>query len=422
MNLKPHQSCLGKLPFLSLKMSQLQSATALLLVKVGSRCEKGRIAGLSHFLEHMVFKGTRDYPTALDLASAVDAVGAEFNAFTSKEYTGFYVKAASEHLDLALKVLSQLVWQPLLRTKDIEREKGVIIEEINMRNDNPMLKVEEEFEVLLYGKSPLGNEVIGSKETVKGMKREDFIRFRSYWYKPRNMVLALVGGIEGKEKLASAYFNQSSGAKKEIKQPDKLNFKQEKPGLRVKYKQTEQTHLCLGVRTFPRGHPDRYRLAVLATLLGGNMSSRLFTEVREKRGLAYYIKSDINTYFDNGYLVIQAGVDNRQTEEAMKVILTCLREVVGSVKQAELDRAREYLKGKLALGLEDSQAVASFFSKHLLLEGEIRTPREIVRRLEKVSLADLRRISQKIFVNQRLNLALIGPYKEEERFREILRF
>lgn len=425
MNFKPQLKTLTNgMRLVTLCLPQSQSVTVLLMVKVGSRHEKEEIAGLSHFLEHMVFKGTKKYPTALDLAVLVDSIGAEFNAFTAKEYTGFYVKSAVNHLSLALDVLSEIVYHPLFKNKEIGKEKGVIIEEINMREDTPLIKISEDFEVLLYGSTCLGSETIGYKKTIKSIQRKDFLDYRQQWYQPEKMVLGVVGGIDNSKDLElkiKKYFKQ-----KKLKSKDLgvkcLTFKQERPQLKVRYKKTEQAHLCLGVRTFPRGHQDRYVMAVLTTILGGNMSSRLFTEVREKRGLAYYIKSDINTFFDNGYLVSQAGIDISRVEETIKVILgeyNKLKEKTAQPK--ELKRAKEYLKGKLALALEGSKQVASLFVEDLLLEDKIRTPKEIITGVEKVSLADLKRVAKKIFINQGINLALIGPFKDKSRFEKLVK-
>lgn len=425
MNLKPKTKILDNgMNLITLSMPQLQSVTALLMVKVGSRYEDDRVAGISHFLEHMVFKGTKKYPTALDLAVAVDSIGAEFNAFTSKEYTGFYVKSASNHLDLSLDVLSQLVFHPLLPEKEMEKEKGVIIEEINMYEDNPMAKVGTDFESLIYSDTYLGRQVIGYKKTVQKMKKKDFVDFRNQWYQPSRMVLGIVGGMDKIKNLKLKIKNCSSKFKINDSKPkklEKLKFVQQKPALKVKYKKTEQTHLCLGVRAFPKAHKDRYVMAVLTTILGGNMSSRLFTEVREKRGLAYYIKSDISTYFDNGYFITQAGTDVRKAPEAIKVILGVYGSICNKVDGKELGRAKEYLKGKLALGLEDSKGVASFYVEDYLLEGKLRTFKEIIKEIEKVTLSDIKRVAQKIFVNKGLNLSIIGPYKDETKFAKILK-
>ncbi len=421
MQLKPQIKTLKNgLRLLTLDLPQMRSVTTIVMVKVGSRCETEQQAGLSHFLEHMVFKGTQKYPTAFDLTSTVDAIGAEFNAFTSKEYTGFYVKSASEHLDLSLDVLSQLVFQPLLPAAQMEKEKGVIIEEINMYKDNPMAKVAIDFETLMYGLTQLGKPTIGNKKSILKMKKKDFSDYLAQYYQPQNMILGIVGGIKTfNHHILSSW--KKGGRQQNKAELKDLNFMQNQPAVKLASKKTEQTHFSLGTRTFAKGHKDRYVLAVLATILGGNMSSRLFMEVREKRGLAYYIKTGTTSYFDNGYLVVQAGTDVRKAPEAIKVILNEFSAISRQPSAIEIKRAKDYLKGKLALGLEDSKGIASLFVEDLLLEGRMRLPREIVKEVEKVSLADIKRVAQTIFVPQGLNLTIIGPYENEGKFEKILK-
>jgi len=409
-------------------MPGVRSVTALVLVGVGSRREKEKTRGITHFLEHLPFKGTKKYPTSLKLSSVLDAVGAEYNAFTGKEYTGFYVKSASEHLELGLDFLSQLIFHPLLEEEDIKKEKGVIIEEINMYEDQPMVKVMWDFETLLYGNTSLGWETLGTKETVSGFGRGDFSDYMKRWYCPGNMVIGIAGAIPQaqsvKRKVQSLFSTRSDfqGSPTE----GRLKFEQQRPVLAVKYKKTEQAHLCLGVRTFKRNHPDRYALSLLATILGGNMSSRMFTEVREKRGLAYYIKTAGQSYIDNGYLVTRAGTDIRKTGEAVRVILEEYQKVSRSqlpVASKELNKAKEYVKGKLILGLEDSEEVASLYVDDLLLEGKIRTPEDILKEVDKISVADIKRVAREIFRPENLNMTVIGPFKDKDRqeFQNLLK-
>ncbi len=428
MKLKAENQVLANnLPLVTLSLPELRSVTCLLMAKVGSRFETDKIAGISHVIEHMVFKGTKKFPTAFDLSSIVDSIGAEFNAFTSKEYTGFYVKSAIGQINTSLEILSQLVQQPLLVSEELEKEKGVVVEEINMREDLPMTQVFEEFEILLYGLTPLGRKTIGFKKSVKGLERQDLLSFMDRFYYPGNMVLGVVGGLDKVKDLSSrvtGFFN-SQASKKDKSSLPKLGFNQVKPQVSLHFKDLKQAHICLGVRTFPRGSKKRYALSLLNIILGGNMSSRLFSEVREKRGLAYYVKTDTQSYFDNGYLVCQAGADIKRAEETIKVILkefSLLKESVsGRIKPEELKRAKEYIKGRLALALESSDGVAGFIVEDQLLEGKIRSFEEILASFEKVSLEDVLEVVRSIFLEQSLNLAVLGPFKDKARFAKLLK-
>ena len=429
------------LRIVTIPMNATDSVTAFLIVGAGTRYEDKKNNGISHFLEHIVFKGTKKYKTALALSTAVDSVGAEFNAFSDKESTGFYVKAAKKHLGLALQVLSELVFYPLIREADIKKEKGVIIEEINMYDDQPMAKVGKDFEALLYKDTPLGYETIGTKENVVKMSQKDFFFYRKRYYVPERMILGIAGAIP---KATSSqppvpsqimkYFNIigsrcSSGNQHRVlyleTTPGKFSFSQEKPKVFVRKKKTAQSHFCLGLRAFKRTHKERYALAVMSAILGGGMSSRLFTEVREKRGLAYYVSTSVGTFYDNGYLVTQAGVDRNKIEKAIGVILEeygKMSNVKTQMSNVELKKAKEYLKGRFILSLENSKAVAALFAENLLLEGKVRLPDEIMKKIDAVTLADVRRVAKKIFVNKGLNLSVVGPYKDRGRFEKLLTF
>ena len=432
MDHKPHKHLFPSgLTLLTAPMPSTQSMTALVLVGAGSRYENKRINGLSHFLEHMVFKGTDKYPTAQAIASAVDGIGAEFNAFTGKEYTGFYIKAARKHLDFCLDMLSQLVFHPLIPVKELEKERGVIVEEINMYEDQPMANIGNIFEELLYGDTSLGRKTIGRKEYILNMQLADFDAYCRQWYQPFNMVVCLSGGLKKNSygDLVSGYFfgdkNNQPAAKTGLPDRLKLAFDQAKPAIKIHAKKTEQAHLCFGVRTFPRGHKDRYALGLLATILGGNMSSRLFEEVREKRGLAYYVRTSSDYYLDNGYLVTQAGTDIKKAFETVKIIKQEYEKVISSkhhLTTKELNKAKEYVKGKLILALEDSKDVADLYAEDQLLEGKLRTPDEIIKAIDKVTLDEVLAVAKTIFKPQNLNLAIIGPYKEkaQAKFHRLL--
>lgn len=420
------------LRLLTVPMPQTKSITVLVLVGAGSRYETKEINGLSHFLEHLFFKGTKKRPSAFEISKVIDGIGAEFNAFTSKDHTGFYVKCASQHLELALDVLSDMLLNSKFDKREIEMEKGVIIEEINLYEDTPIKKISDVFEGLLYGDQPLGWQIIGSKENIRKVKRNDFLSYLDNLYRCQNFVLSLSGDeskIQNSQTLVNQYFRNLATGKP--KTTHLAVFEQQcQPMVKLQYKKTDQAHLCLGVRGYPINHPDRYILAVLATILGGGMSSRLFIQVRERRGLAYYVRSAVEHYKDAGYFVTQAGVDLNKIEEAIKVILqeyvkitnpTSSRQGGTTLGAGELKKAKECIKGKLTLELEDSRAQAGFYASQELLEEKIETPEEIMRKVDQVTAEDIKRVAKDIFVNQKLNLAIIGPFDREEKFTKILK-
>ena len=293
------------LRLLTIPMPGVASVTMLITVAAGSRFEEKNINGLSHFLEHMAFKGTQKRPTALDIATLIDGIGGEFNAFTSKDHTGYYIKAAQKHLPLLFDVLSDMLLHSKFDPAEIEREKGVIIEEINMYEDMPIRKISDLYENLLYGDTKLGRDIAGIPDVIRSIKREDFIAYLNRFYGPANTIVTVSGGIEGSAReLTNKYLGEWQSKKPE--QPEKFRDGQKKPALLLRHKDTQQAHLCIGVRGYNLTHPDRYKLGVLTNLLGGGMSSRLFIEVRERRGLAYYIRSANEMYTDVGNFVTQA--------------------------------------------------------------------------------------------------------------------
>lgn len=418
------------LTVLRVPMESVKSVTVLALVKVGSRYEDERTSGISHFLEHMVFKGTEKYPTAQDVAAAVDAVGAEFNAFTSKEYTGYYVKSASKDIQLALDVVSDMLLTPQLREEDLEREKGVIIEEINMYEDTPMRHIGDVFERMFYAGSDLGRDIIGTRDTVKGIGRQDFVEHLHKWYGLSNMVAIVVGDAEvvGRKELLTqieGYFAKGDATQRlEPAQLDTSNNPiANGKRIVVKHKKTEQAHFILGFPGIARNDDDRYSLSVLSTILGGNMSSRLFTEVREKRGLCYYVRSDVDMYAETGFFGAAAGVDPQRIEEAIKVTFqqfTDLAEGKNPITQQELERAKNYTLGSLILGMEDSQSVAQSYGMSQLLLGKVRTLDEVMKNINSVTMSDIDRVIKRLIQPGAVRLAMIGPFEDEKKFGALL--
>lgn len=395
-----------------------ESVTVLLMVRVGSRDETKNLNGISHFFEHMVFKGTQKWPSPMELNRVIDSVGGVFNAFTSQEHTGFWVKIAKKHLKLGLEFVGELVFHSLLPSKELEKERGVILEEIKMNEDNPMRHVYDQFVSQVYSATSLGRPIIGRPENIKTVQKPDFIKHLQTWYQPQNMVLAVSGGLDSttNEQIRQV-FGGVKGSAKMVHKRINLN-----PQTRIQLvkKEIQQLHFCLGLTTFERINPDRYVLTLLNLIFGGNTSSRLWNEIREKRGLVYYIRSSTDSYFDTGYLVVQAGCDLKRGQEAIKVTLQELNKLTGKITDQELAEAKEYIKGHLALSLEDSQEVADLFGEDLLIEGKIRTIKEIITGVEAVTVNQIQVLAKKLLANRNLNLTVLGPVDKREKFSKLL--
>ncbi len=402
-------------------MNSLPSATVLVLIGAGSRYEQKDKAGLSHYLEHMIFKGTQKRPSSFEISSLVDSVGGMNNAFTSKDHTGYFIKLQNKHLELAFDLLSDTLRNSLFVGEEIERERGTILEEINMYEDTPMYDIDEVFYNLMFDGHPLGWSVAGDKKTVKNIQRGDFVSYCDRFYQGSDMVLAVAGGAKEEEvrKLAEKYFSGFTKGKKE--EIVKFKEKQTEPGLKIKYKQTDQCHLYLGYPSFSFFDEDKTALSVLGAILGGGMSSRLFIEVRERRGLAYYVKAVSDLHHETGYFAARAGVNLNKTREAVKVILDEFEKVKkGEVKQQELDKAKEYLKGHIALDLEDSLEVAFWYGRRELLQSTTETPLQTFEKIDRVTLGDVKRVAERVFVPEKINLAVIGPFTDKDKFINLI--
>ena len=408
---------------ITVPMPSFESATALVMVGAGSRYENRKNNGISHFLEHMCFKGTKSRPTFMEVAGLIDGIGGEFNAFTNKEYTGYYIKAAKNNIEICLELLSDMIQNSLLEPSEIEKEKGVIIEEINLYEDTPMRKISDIYERLLYGNTPLGWDIAGEKDIIKSIKRADFIKYLQEYYSPTNMTVVLAGGIDPKKsvEMVEKYFSNM----KSFKTGNFLKIKesQKKPQIMIKTKKTEQAHLALGFRTVSLDSPEKFPLWVLSAVLGGGMSSRLFSEVRERRGLAYYVRSNSDQYTDAGSLVVTAGVDPKRAQEAVEVIvseLSDLRDGKKKIKKDELKKAKESIKGHTVLELEDSRSASIFYATQDILEKKILNPNELLKKIDKVTEGEIMTVAKKYLRDNGLNLALIGDFNNKEQFEKLL--
>ena len=404
------------------KIQGTEAVTALVLVKAGSRWEHREINGISHFLEHMFFKGAKRYLNAKAVSEAIDGVGGEFNAFTSKEYAGYYVKTARQNMRLALDVLSDMMLNARFDQEEIEKERGVIMEEFNMYQDTPMYQVAWNFERNLFGDQPLGWDEIGTKEALRALQREDFVKYKESLYKPGCMVLCLAGAVDHQEvvTMVEELFPMQAGEATRSMLPFETGLSSaERVSLQTK--KTEQAHLVCGMPGFPQEHPDHYVVKVLSAILGGNMSSRMFLAVREEKGLAYYISCGTEDYLDTGTFYTRAGVDVNRIDDAIKAILLEYEKMANKpIPEAELKKSKEFLKGKLTLSLEDSEHVAQMHAHNELLYGKIKTLEDIFSGIDKVTAADVSRVAKEILKKEALHLAVIGPYEDKARFEALL--
>lgn len=399
------------------------AASVLILVAAGSEYETKATNGLSHFLEHMTFKGTERRPRPGMIAEELATLGAQFNAFTSQGYTGYWAKAAAGKLKHILDIVSDLYLHPLLAEAEIEKERGVIIEELNMYEDMPMRKVQDVFSSLLYGDQPAGWDVGGTKENIGKLQRDDFARYRRARYVAPGTVIAVAGAMD--ERAVQSQIKETFGALPRRTSPGKLRTRerQKTPKTMLKFKESDQGHLVLGVRAFDLFDERRYPLQVLADILGGGMSSRLFKRIRDEMGAAYYVHASADEYLDHGFFSVSAGVERTKIELVIKTILEeCRRILREPIPGDELRRTKDHMIGGLMLGLETSDELADFYGAQELLTKRLLPPSAIIARINKVSAAEVRSVAKTIFKNKGLNLAVIGPYKNPELFKEILIF
>ena len=396
-----------------------QSVTVMLMLAAGSRYETAETNGIAHFAEHMFFKGTERRPSAREIAGEIDAIGGEFNAFTGKEYTAYYVKCAAEHRDVALDVIVDMLRNSRFAEDEIEREKGVIVEEMNMYFDTPRDYIGGLYEQLLFGDQPLGWDIIGRKATVRGATRDTFAGYIDRWYKPGRMVLG-VAGRTGGDVLERAQELLGDLRPADTGEPEPAQ-PYANGRVSVFTKPSDQAHVSLGVHSYPIDHPDRYALQLLATVLGGGMSSRLFSEVRERRGLAYYVYGLNHSYTDAGSLYAQAGVDIERIDEAVQTIVAELRRIAAEpVPVDELEKARNFSRGRFVLQLESPQGLVLFGLRKEVLERRLPDPQEVLDGLSAVTAEDVSRVAEDLIADERLRLAVIGPFDDAARFESLL--
>ncbi|MEK7180704.1 MAG: pitrilysin family protein [Patescibacteria group bacterium] len=411
------------LKIITILLTDTPTVTVLVMVEAGSKYETKEINGLSHFLEHMCFKGTEKRPTAFSISRELDSLGAQSNAFTSQEFTGYYAKSHKKHLEKLLDVISDIYLNQKFDEKEIDKEKGVVIEEIHMYQDLPQKHVFDIFSSLLYGDQPAGWPITGPKENIKSLSREDFLRYRNAHYVAEATTVIVSGSIdqafveEQVEKLFSSISTKEKGIKLSVIE------KQESPKILIEGKATDQTHLVLGVRTYPVGHKNMPALKVMSAILGGGMSSRLFQKLREEMGVTYYVRAESDLYTDHGYLAISAGVPKDRVVEVVHAIVSELtRFIKEPVSSSELEKVKDYLIGTMYLELESSDALAEFYGYQSVLAQPLKTPDEFAEKIKAVTAEDISIVAQEIFTDSKLNLAIVGDIKKSQPLKDALSF
>lgn len=400
------------------------SITLLVLVGAGSRYEELAISGISHFIEHMFFKGASRFKNTKEVSEAIDSVGGEFNAFTGKEYAGYYVKLAKENKEIAFDVVSDMLINPSFDPKEIDKERGVILEEMNMYLDTPMYQIGWDFEKIIFGDQPMGRDQIGTKELIQSVTKEQFMAYHDELYGSENTVISVAGNITHEEilKLVEKYFKFKITEKK--RSWAKFEGYDHQRKVIMQEKKTEQAHLIIGFPGYYTTHPDFFAQKLMGVVLGGNMSSRMFLNVREAQGLCYYIHTTTDDYTDCGHFSTNAGVDVNRIDLAVTAIINEYKKLKEKpmIDERELQKAKSYLYGKLVINLEDSQEVAHLLGKQALLNEGIKTLDTIHDMINKVTVNDIARVATDILDESKMKLAYIGPERTKESFEKLMHF
>ncbi len=409
------------LKVLTVPSKEALSFRAMVLVNTGSDFESKENNGISHFLEHMCFKGTKKRPSNFAITKELDSIGGSYNAFTGSEYTGYYAKVAKQNKDIALDVVSDIFLNSQFPAQEIKKEKGVIIEEINMRKDEPRRYVWNHWGRLLYGNQSIGRSILGPKENIINFQKKDFIKYRESQYRAESTIVVISGNFSEKEiiKKVKKYFHNIKPGQGIAK--EKVKEKQNKPQVFIENRKTDQTHLALGVRGINFFDKRRYALKVLDTILDGGMSGMLFQAIRDKLGVAYYVSSALVTYSSHGFWVVRAGIDNKRLEEVIRVVLKEWGKLkTKKIGNKELKKAKNYINGKVALGLENIHNLAEGFAYDELLRKEIETPEQYLKKIKEITVFDIQKVAQDLLKPEFLNLALIGPHKNKEKLEKLL--
>ena len=401
-------------------MAHTRSVSLCVFIGAGSRYEPSERAGISHFIEHLCFKGTRRRPTSRQISEAIEGVGGILNGGTDRELTVYWIKVARDHFDQSLDLLIDILRSSTFDPKEVEKERLVLLEELNMINDYPGHRAEAMIDELLWPDNPLGRDVGGTRESVKNIARKQMLDYMGHQYIPSNIVVSVAGNIEHGEVVEKATPLITDWPTSTSLTWYTAKDSQGSPQFRLERRKTDQAHLCIAFHGLSADHTDRYALDLLNTILGEGMSSRLFLEVREKQGLAYDVHSSVDHFLDCGSLTVYAGVDPKRAPRAIETILAELGRVKDGIPEEEMGKARELLKGRLLLRMEDTRAVSGWMGTQELLRGSILSVDEVVSRLEKVTLEDVQRVARQLLTTEHLNLSIVGPYRSERQFQNLL--
>jgi predicted Zn-dependent peptidase len=408
---------------LTIPLSESQSAIGMVLVETGSDFESKELNGLSHFLEHMCFKGTT-HRTGNEIKLEIDGMGAASNAFTSNEFTGYYAKASKDKIHKIIDFVSDIYLNPIFPQKDIDIERGVIIEEINMYEDIPQHVVSNIWQQLLYPNTSAGQQIIGPKENILKFNQKDFSAYHKLHYTPAKTVFVVAGNIDEKKIITQLKNIFAPVVQGKIAKRPKTKFVQAKPQLSIQYKKSDQSHLIVGFRSFDQYNEKNYPLKLASIILGKGFSSRLFTKMRDELGLCYYVSASIDSYTDRGAFYVRSGVTNVRVHEAVEVLMLEFKKLRDeTIEEKELQKAKDFLLGNFAIGLETSEDVADYFGFQELLKEKILYPKDYVKKIKAVTVEDIQKVLKEIVKEKNLNLALIGPFesKDSESFSKLLK-
>ena len=410
----------NQLRVLTSTMPHTRSVSVVICVGAGSRYESEELAGISHFLEHLPFKGTAKWPTARDVSEAVEGLGGVMNASTDREMTAFWCKVAQPHFDAAMSVLMDMMIRPLLDPDEVEKEREVIQEELRMTNDHPTYRVDLLIDEALWPDQAMGRDVGGTPDSVSNLSRDSIYEYMSAQYNPANTVVAVAGNVSHQEVVDLIGEVTRDWQPKQPLEWQPVSNGTQGPVVRLEQRRTDQSHLCLALPGLALEDPDRYALAILNVMLGDGMSSRLFLNLRERQSLAYDVNSSLNHFRDCGSIVVYCGVEPRKSRDAVRAVVSEIRSMREEAPDQELTKAKEYTKGRLMLRMEDTRAVASWLSSQELLQGNVVTPDEVIASIDGVTAADVSEVGQRLFTGDNLRLAVVGPHRSDKQFLKLL--